>query len=415
MTMTTADNRSVHIYQFSSKGNDVSLKILGRNTKLEGAAKAKPAEIRTHVDVRGRGPSPSPSTTSDASDIKPQPDSFALPSPVPSQSPIPITQINTQMQPPPHPPSRRSSFSGSESRRSPSPLPAVKSPKTTQKSFRLYHDDTLVSFFRRLTFTPDGALLLTPAGQFKSTIVHPANDASKDAADLKHTVYIYARDGLTKQPVGHLPGHKLPSIVVRCSPIIYERRALRQPTIRHPIEEGSKAPSPNAEDIFEQTSVFDLPYRMVFAVATQDTVLIYDTQQQTPLCVLGNLHYATFTDLAWSANGLTLMLSSTDGYCSIVAFDEGELGTVYTGPMRADAPLATPTAMATTKTTGDATSSADTRVLPASPGPSPAVAISGSVSNANPAPANPAKRQEEPPANEPPKKRRIPLTFESNL
>lgn len=38
---------------------------------------------------------------------------------------------------------------------------------------------------------------------------------------------------------------------------------------------------------------------MVYAVATQDAVLVYDTQQTTPLCVVSNLHYATFTDLTW--------------------------------------------------------------------------------------------------------------------
>lgn len=45
--------------------------------------------------------------------------------------------------------------------------------------------------------------------------------------------------------------------------------------------------------------MFSLPYRMVYAIATQDSVLIYDTQQQTPLCAISNLHYATFTDLTW--------------------------------------------------------------------------------------------------------------------
>ncbi len=44
---------------------------------------------------------------------------------------------------------------------------------------------------------------------------------------------------------------------------------------------------------------FALPYRIVYAVATQDAVLVYDTQQQTPLVVVSNLHYATFTDITW--------------------------------------------------------------------------------------------------------------------
>lgn len=30
------------------------------------------------------------------------------------------------------------------------------------RSFRMFHDDSMKSFFRRLSFTPDGSLLLTP-------------------------------------------------------------------------------------------------------------------------------------------------------------------------------------------------------------------------------------------------------------
>ena len=42
--------------------------------------------------------------------------------------------------------------------------------------------------------------------------------------------------------------------------------------------------------------------------------------------MIGNMHYATFSDLAWSADGRILIVASTDGYCSLVSFEEGELG-----------------------------------------------------------------------------------------
>lgn len=32
------------------------------------------------------------------------------------------------------------------------------------------------------------------------------------------------------------------------------------------------------------------------------------------------------TDLTWSADGLTLVASSTDGFCSVITFSKGELG-----------------------------------------------------------------------------------------
>ena len=55
--------------------------------------------------------------------------------------------------------------------------------------------------------------------------------------------------------------------------------------------------------------LFSLPYRMVYAIATQDSVLIYDTQQHTPLCAISNLHYATFTDLTWLHHSQPLLIA----------------------------------------------------------------------------------------------------------
>ena len=38
---------------------------------------------------------------------------------------------------------------------------------------------------------------------------------------------------------------------------------------------------------------------MVFAVATLDSVLLYDTQQVAPFAFIGNIHYAALTDATW--------------------------------------------------------------------------------------------------------------------
>ena len=61
----------------------------------------------------------------------------------------------------------------------------------------------------------------------------------------------------------------------------------------------TSSPKPNDGDTAGPTPAFALPYRVVYAVATQDAVLVYDTQQQTPIAVVSNLHYATFTDVTW--------------------------------------------------------------------------------------------------------------------
>jgi WD40 repeat protein len=53
---------------------------------------------------------------------------------------------------------------------------------------------------------------------------------------------------------------------------------------------------------------------------------LYDTQQASPLAYLSQLHYSTFTDLAWSPDGNSLFMTSTDGFGSLAIFEPGELG-----------------------------------------------------------------------------------------
>lgn len=44
---------------------------------------------------------------------------------------------------------------------------------------------------------------------------------------------------------------------------------------------------------------FSLPYGMVIAVASLDSVVLYDTQSNIPIGFLSNMHYASLTDIAW--------------------------------------------------------------------------------------------------------------------
>jgi chromatin assembly factor 1 subunit B len=194
-------------------------------------------------------------------------------------------------------------------------------------------------------------------------------------------------------PIAHLPGHKTASLVIKFSPVLFELRkgagwnkgaddmdgiaphpnvpleVGKQKTVSLGFSAGSMGVSsaavqddhvamemdrqPKTTRSYSSTSsnnssptkqtppivpstassptaMIGLPYRMIFAVATHDSVWIYDTQQGGPLCCFSNMHYASFTDLTWSSDGQTLMMCSTDGYCSVVVFDYGELGVPYT-------------------------------------------------------------------------------------
>jgi chromatin assembly factor 1 subunit B len=330
---TQSSDRSVHIYGLKTKDGQFSLTPHGKFLKMD-----LPAPVRRIPP--GSSPAPMEMKTQ-----QPTSNTFAIASPAPSTPGTPKT-TTMPMDPPPVSHSRRSSFGSSPSiRRSASPapslpLPAVKTVEVSSPSLfgglgvrnaNLYANESFTSFFRRLTFTPDGSLLFTPAGQFKTT--HTSNgDSAKGNEEVTNTVYIYTRAGFNKPPVAHLPGHKKPSVAVRCSPIFYTIRQGTRPTSHitldtssgddsfpalpesivsgnitsHPSMEPPSSTndskplaSPKTENDTSSSSAFALPYRVVYAVATQDAVLIYDTQQQTPLCVVSNLHFATFTDLSW--------------------------------------------------------------------------------------------------------------------
>lgn len=112
-----------------------------------------------------------------------------------------------------------------------------------------------------------------------------------------------------------------PSVAVRPNPVLFT------------------LPSASAEASKENTSPKNdrrqpgLPYRSIFAVLTWDSVLVYDTCQSKPLSIARGLHYANLADATWSADGLNLVVCSTDGYLSIISFASGELGEVYTPPL----------------------------------------------------------------------------------
>ncbi|XP_017324560.1 chromatin assembly factor 1 subunit B [Ictalurus punctatus] len=174
------------------------------------------------------------------------------------------------------------------------------------KNFRMFHDDSMRSFFRRLTFTPDGSFLLAPAGCVET------------GENVTNTTYVFSRKSF-KRPIAHLPCPAKATLAVRCCPVYFELRTKK-------LEDGSVQPLPNT---------FQLPYRLVFAVASEDSIFFYDTQQTLPFGYVSNIHYHTLSDLSWSRDGSFVAVSSTDGYCSFVSFDELELGT----PLKERPPL----------------------------------------------------------------------------
>ena len=323
-----------------------------------------PSGSRPNLVRRTSTTSEAGSVITSASEIEHIP-SNAHPVPLPmtpSSTSIPSTPQPSAMNPPPASTkagSRRSSFSGSQaagspalsaatfarSGRSPSPippLPAIRAQPTSTQAVmqRLYGEEGVTRFFRRLTFSPDGSLLLTPAGQIEDqlsrgspmpmarSLSHEAGDLASGSSSIprprpinidggRPTVYIYSRANLA-----HLPGHKTASVAIRFSPVFYDLRTgiphsgLSTEPKQITLDRSETAPThvsltmpppplPNKESEKESdrdrglATVFALPYRLLYAVACQDSVLLYDTQQAGPIAIFRGLHYAGFTDIAW--------------------------------------------------------------------------------------------------------------------
>uniref|UniRef100_K1Q3I7 Chromatin assembly factor 1 subunit B n=1 Tax=Magallana gigas TaxID=29159 RepID=K1Q3I7_MAGGI len=179
-------------------------------------------------------------------------------------------------------------------------------PETKPKSFRMFHDDTMRSFFRRLCFSPDGEILIVPAGCMEL-----------GENKIINSTYLMSRHCLNK-PAAYLPSPQKITVCARCCPCYFKLRSSTEDSPDH---------SNNNKKEWEKCR---LPYRMVFAVGTEDAVLLYDTQQQSPFAYISNIHYHQLSDLAWSPDGRTLLISSTDGYCTFIRFGEDELGELYT-------------------------------------------------------------------------------------
>ncbi|RXK41987.1 chromatin assembly factor 1 subunit B [Tremella mesenterica] len=399
----SSDSRSVHVNTFAFRNGVPDVHPVSRATRMEirhSRTPSFPSAPRPNLTRRASTTSEAGSVITLASEMTdlPHHPSASVPPLTPSASvpSTPMAQAQAQgapaalsaMNPPPtKPTSRRSSFSGSQAAASPSlsaiafqgrgrspspipPLPAIRTPSTSAQAAmqRLYGDEGATRFFRRLSFSPDGSLLLTPAGQIEDQVYRfspmlisrslsqdgtgptPSDVPRPKVGETKPTVYIYSRANLAKAPVAHLPGHKTSSVAIRFSPVFYDLRtgpgAQSEPkniTLDRsdpaPVQVSLSMPPPpppskeKERDEKEKEkplgSIFALPYRLLYAVVCQDSVLLYDTQQSGPIAIFKGLHYAGFTDGAWSPDGQALMLSSSDGYCSIIVFDLAELGTVH--------------------------------------------------------------------------------------
>lgn len=163
------------------------------------------------------------------------------------------------------------------------------------KTKAFFCDDTVQTFCRRLEFSPDGQFLIAPTSRIVET-------------DISKNVFLVFKRSMFNRPIFYYSTGREVALCARFSPVTFK---LRDNT----------------------NNLWGLPYRIVFAVITTRSVLIYDSQQPMPIGYASQIHLARLTDLAWSDNGQLLMISSYDGYITMINFEQGEFGEIYTEPL----------------------------------------------------------------------------------
>ncbi|KAL0228000.1 hypothetical protein RCL1_004143 [Eukaryota sp. TZLM3-RCL] len=186
----------------------------------------------------------------------------------------------------------------------------------TEASSKLFSSDLVAkTFFRRGCWSPDGSLLVLPTGQAPSSLSNtPAENG------FFHCAFVFIRSCLSR-PIAALPLGSQPILTVSFIPALFEL-------------------FPTDSDRPSFPPLVNLPYRLVFAIATASSVAIYDTQQQVPIVLAANIHPVHITDLAWkirTSGAIELLISSRDGFISHLRFNSGELGNVLDQSVLSDA------------------------------------------------------------------------------
>ena len=145
----------------------------------------------------------------------------------------------------------------------------------SSEGFKLFHDESLGSFFRKPDFTPDGAYCYVPGGCL-------SNGAN--------CVHVWMRNAFSlNNPLFSIGGFEKPTVgVFFCRGWKWR------------VREGGD-------------------WEWVFCVLTTDEVHVFGSGDQVvPLWVGKNFHLSVLTDASW--RGSRLIVTSTDGFASVFSF-----------------------------------------------------------------------------------------------
>ncbi|KAI0981668.1 hypothetical protein GJ496_004799 [Pomphorhynchus laevis] len=175
-------------------------------------------------------------------------------------------------------------------------------PKMNITSMKLFMGKEYGTFLRKLMFTIDGQFLIATGAQML------------DSKGTFHTMaaVVFHRDNLNR-PIAFLSTNQESTIGVA----VYPYKLVKRVQIKSEHDNGGFA------------SKFNLKYRLIVAVLTEQSILLYDSEQERPFGRICDIHYASLTDIAWSSDGRYLSVTSIDGYVTFVMINLDEFGEIY--------------------------------------------------------------------------------------
>ena len=161
--------------------------------------------------------------------------------------------------------------------------------------------EQIPSFYRRPAWSPDGSFLLIPCGQYFREQPPPAGVPEP-------TTYVFAREQLST-PCAHLPSPDKPVIAIRFCPVLYQRKSPPKDEGGGEAAKGEGGGGGGADGGEARPTagaaewMGRLPYRMLWAVATLNSIVVYDSASDVPILIASDIHYDSLTDVTWMPDG----------------------------------------------------------------------------------------------------------------
>ncbi|PWA02225.1 hypothetical protein BB558_001653, partial [Smittium angustum] len=148
------------------------------------------------------------------------------------------------------------------------------------KEYKIFNDDNMNSFFRRLNFLPNGNLLFAPSGIYKHNITEKNSTQNEldwnlevfpeKKVKISESVYAWSRKKLTGNPAICFPGFPKSTVVVKPCPVQFEYSI---------AEDDNRAPDEKLNDNADiQTNLQREKKcrRSIIAVASMNSTVLYD-------------------------------------------------------------------------------------------------------------------------------------------